>query len=74
MSVIVTDDMPIDQALKMLWREANRENIPNQLQKNRYYVKKTEEKHAVSKLFEKTKRRRSAASRKRRSKITRTAM
>ncbi len=74
MSVIVTDDMPIDQALKMLWREANRENIPNQLQKNRYYVKKTEEKHAVSKLFEKTKRRRSAATRKRKSKITRTAM
>jgi len=30
MSVIVHDDMPIDQALRMLWREAIRENIPDE--------------------------------------------
>ena len=45
MAVIVHDDMPIDQALKMLWREANRENIPNEIMKNRYRVKKTAENH-----------------------------
>lgn len=68
MAVIVHDDMPIDQALKMLWREANRENIPNVLLKNRYRVKPTAEKHEFKKQWEKQKRRRSAAKRKARSK------
>lgn len=73
MSVIVTDDMPIDQALKMLWREANRENIPMELQKNRYHVKPTQLRHEERKIWEKTKRRRRSATRERRSKITRYA-
>jgi len=73
MSVIVTDDMPIDQALKMLWREANRENVPAELQKRRYYVKNTTMKHEESKIWEKTKRRRRSATRKRKSKVTRYA-
>lgn len=63
MSVIVHDDMPIDQALKMLWREAIRENIPEEFEKNRYRVKPTAKKHEVKKEFAKQKRRRRAASR-----------
>ena len=45
MSVIVHDQMSVEQALKMLWREANRENIPNEILKNRYRVKDTNEVH-----------------------------
>lgn len=63
MSVIVNDDMPIDQALKMLWREANRENIPNELLKNRYREKEAEKKHEFKKQWAKMKRRRRRAKR-----------
>ncbi len=63
MPVIVNDDMPIDQALKMLWREANREDIPNVLQTRRYRIKPTEEKHEAKKQWEKMKRRRRRAKR-----------
>lgn len=64
MSVIVHDQMSVDQALKMLWREANRENIPNELQKNRYRVKKTTQVHEQRKVWAKMKRRRRSAKRK----------
>jgi ribosomal protein S21 len=64
MSVIVHDDMPIDQALKMLWREANRENIPEELKEGRYYVPKSSQKHDRTKIWGKMKRRRRAAKRK----------
>jgi ribosomal protein S21 len=64
MAVIVHDDMPIDQALKMLWREANREDIPNVLQKNRYRIKPAVQRHEVNKIWAKMKRRRRSAKRK----------
>ena len=63
MSVIVHDDMPIDQALKMLWREANRENIPNTLTKNRYRIKQAAKNHEFRKVWAKMKRRRRSAKR-----------
>jgi len=63
MSVIVHDDMPIDQALKMLWREANRENIPKVLMEKRYRVKKTTKRHESRKVWAKMKRRRRSAKR-----------
>ncbi|HEX9804582.1 MAG TPA: bS21 family ribosomal protein [Candidatus Dojkabacteria bacterium] len=63
MPVIVNDDMPIDQALKMLWREANRENIPNVLMEKRYRIKPTTKKHESKKVWEKMKRRRRTAKR-----------
>jgi ribosomal protein S21 len=69
MAVIVNDDMPIEQALKMLWREANREGIPDTLKEIRYYVPQTAKKHAVTKIYAKMKRRRRAASRRMRGKI-----
>lgn len=64
MAVIVHDDMPIDQALKMLWREANRENIPAELLKNRYRTKPAAYRHEFRKYWSKIKRRRRSASRK----------
>ncbi|MCA9383683.1 ribosomal protein S21/MRP21 [Candidatus Dojkabacteria bacterium] len=64
MAVIVHDDMPIDQALKMLWREANRENIPNVLMEKRYRVKPASKRHEINKVWAKMKRRRRAAKRK----------
>ncbi len=63
MAVIVHNDMPIDQALKMLWREANREDIPKVLQKIRYRVKPTTLKHEKNKVWAKMKRRRRTAKR-----------
>ncbi len=63
MSVIVHDQMSVDQALKMLWREANRENIPNEILKNRYRIKATAEVHEKRKVWAKMKRRRRAAKR-----------
>ena len=63
MPVIVNDDMPIDQALKMLWREANRENVPTVLQTGRYRIKPTTIKHEARKVWEKMKRRRRQAKR-----------
>lgn len=64
MSVIVHDDMPIDQALKMLWRESNREKLPDIVQKNRYRVKPTATRHEFEKQWAKMKRRRASAARK----------
>lgn len=66
MSVIVHDDMPIDQALRMLWREAIRENIPEEYEKNRYRIKPSEKRHEVKKEYAKQKKRRSSAARQRR--------
>lgn len=63
MAVIVHNDMPIDQALKMLWREANREDIPATLLKNRYRNTETFERHEKSKVWGKMKRRRRTAKR-----------
>ncbi len=63
MSVIVHDQMSVEQALKMLWREANRENIPNEILKNRYRIKATNEVHEKRKTWAKMKRRRRAAKR-----------
>jgi ribosomal protein S21 len=64
MAVIVHDDMPIDQALKLLWREANREDIPNVLLKNRYRVPQASLNHEFKKQWAKMKRRRGSAKRK----------
>lgn len=64
MSVIVTDGMSIDHALKLLWREANRENIPTEIQRQQYRVKQTELNHETKKIWEKQKRRRRSARRK----------
>ena len=55
--------MPIDQALKMLWREANREDIPATLLKNRYRTTETFENHEKTKVWGKMKRRRRTAKR-----------
>ncbi len=55
MAVIVHDDMSIDLALRMLWREANRELIIDHQKDNRYYVKPTAKKHAIKRVFEKRK-------------------
>lgn len=63
MAVIVHNDMPIDQALKMLWREANREDIPATLLKNRYRSTETFERHEKNKVWGKMKRRRRTAKR-----------
>lgn len=64
MSVIVPDGMPIDQALNLLWREANRENIPNEIRKNQFKIKDTEIRHTQRKEYKKRKRRARAAKRK----------
>jgi ribosomal protein S21 len=64
MSVIVHDDMPIELALRLLWREATtREGIIEKLQENRYYVPETAKKHAKRRLWMKTKKRRRSAAR-----------
>lgn len=64
MSVIVNDKMPIDLALRLLWREATREGIIQKLQANRYYVSPTSKRHDKRKVHEKAKRRRRQAARK----------
>ncbi|MCA9386422.1 30S ribosomal protein S21 [Candidatus Dojkabacteria bacterium] len=63
MSVIVNNKMPIDLALRLLWREATREGIIQTLKDKRYFVPKTTKKHAVRKVYTKMKRRRRAAAR-----------
>ncbi len=68
MAVIVNDDMPIEQALKMLWREANREGIPDKLKEIRYFVPNTAKVHEHRKIYEKMKRRRRSAARRMRNK------
>lgn len=66
MSVIVNDNMPIELALRLLWREATREGIIEQLQKNRYYVPDSYYKHQERRQHKKAKRRRRAAARRNR--------
>ncbi|MCA9381532.1 30S ribosomal protein S21 [Candidatus Dojkabacteria bacterium] len=63
MSVIVNNKMPIDLALRLLWREATREGIIQTLKDKRYFVPKTAKKHAVKKVYIKMKKRRRAAAR-----------
>ena len=58
MSVIVHDEMPVDLALRLLWREATREDIINQIRTKRYHVKPSQIKHDKVKGFIKGKRRR----------------
>lgn len=68
MSVVVNDDMPIDLALRLMWREATREGVLEKREELRYYVPKTSIKHQKKKVWEKTKRRRRSAARKMRNK------
>lgn len=63
MSVIVNEEMPIDLALRLLWREATREGIIEKLQGRRYFVSQTERNHARRKVFSKMKRRRRQSAR-----------
>lgn len=58
MSVIVNEEMSIDLALRLLWREATREDIIAKLQSNRYFVPVTSKKHAVKKVYDKARKRR----------------
>lgn len=58
MSVVVPDGMSIDQALKFLWRESNRENVPFEIRKRMFRIKKNEERHTQKKEYAKRKRRR----------------
>lgn len=63
MSVIVNDNMPIDLALRLLWREATRERIIQTLQENKYYIPDSFKAHQVRRLIKKGKRRRRTAAR-----------
>ncbi len=63
MSVAVHDDMSIDLALRLLWREATREGVMEKLEARRYYVPKTKLVHEKRKIWEKTKRRSRSAAR-----------
>lgn len=56
MSVIVHEDMSIDLALRLLWREAMREGIIEALQENRYYISPSEKKHAKKRVWMKAKK------------------
>lgn len=66
MSVIVHDDMPIDLALRLLWREAMREGIIEKLQERRYHAKPSIKRHDSKKVWRKTKKRRRKAARRNR--------
>ncbi len=59
MAVIVNQDMPMDQALRLLWRESNREGVIEKLKERRYYVKPSVLVHAVRRAQKKTKTRHS---------------
>jgi ribosomal protein S21 len=64
MPVVVDDDnMSIDQALSMLWRESNRENIPEVIQEQRYRIPDRWYEHQKRREYKKRKRRRRAAKR-----------
>ncbi|MCA9379059.1 30S ribosomal protein S21 [Candidatus Dojkabacteria bacterium] len=63
MAVIVHDDMPIDQALRMSWRESTREGIPEEKKELRYRIKPTTKVHAARRAAKKTKTRRARANR-----------
>jgi ribosomal protein S21 len=64
MSVIVNDKMPIDLALRLLWREATREGIISTLQGKRYHVKASQIRHTKERVVQKRRARRRAAARK----------
>ena len=64
MSVVVHDDMPLDLALRLLWREATREGVIEKREELRFFVPKTIKVHAKRKVFAKTKKRRRQARRK----------
>lgn len=64
MSVAVHDEMSLDLALRLLWREATREGVMEKLEERRYYVPKSAKAHAKRKVFAKTKRRHRQARRK----------
>jgi ribosomal protein S21 len=68
MSVVVHDDMPIDLALRLLWREATREGVLEKREERRYYVPKTTFVHQRRKIWAKTKKRRRSAARRARNK------
>jgi ribosomal protein S21 len=68
MSVVVHDDMPIDLALRLMWREATRERVLEKREANRYFVPATTQRHLKRKIWAKTKKRRRAAARKQRNK------
>ncbi|MDQ6985889.1 MAG: 30S ribosomal protein S21 [Candidatus Dojkabacteria bacterium] len=63
MSVIVNDEMSIDLALRLLWREATREGVIKKLQENRFFVPKTAKEHDKRKVYVKMKKRRRAFAR-----------
>ena len=63
MSVVVHDDMPLELALKLLWRESNRENTPTVFNEQRYNLKDKYKRHEINKQHAKTKRRRRAEKR-----------
>ena len=64
MSVVVHDEMSLDLALRLLWREATREGVMEKLEEKRYFIPKTFTKHQKTKIWAKTKKRRRQASRK----------
>ncbi|RMD77634.1 30S ribosomal protein S21 [Candidatus Dojkabacteria bacterium] len=63
MSVVVHPDMPIELALRLFWREANREGVFKFREERRYYVPKSVKVHEKKRVYEKMKRRRRAAAR-----------
>lgn len=63
MSVIVNSNMPLDLALRLLWREAMREGVITKLQETRYHQKPSKARHDRRKKFRKMKKRRRAAKR-----------
>ncbi len=63
MSVVVHDDMSIDLALRLLWRESTREGVMEKLEEKRYYSPKTTKVHTQKKVWAKMKRRRRSAAR-----------
>ncbi len=68
MSVLVPDGIPFEQALKMLWREAIRENIPSIVQQGKYRRKPAAVRYEKTKEWGKMKRRRRSAKRRLRKK------
>lgn len=64
MSVAVHDEMSLDLALRLLWREATREGVMEKLEERRFFVPKSAKLHAKRKIFAKTKKRHRQARRK----------
>lgn len=68
MSVIVHDEMPVELALRLLWREATREGIIESIKNNRYYVKHSTKRHNRVKRFTKAKKRKRSIAKRRQTK------